>query len=256
MESQNKDDFISKSILDFTSSWAERRGIESIDRNAVVTFIRVPLDRLSDVLSATAIETHRDVVGSEIEFESDYVFTYQIVGQAWSMIIFDQSSDLIPTEKQLSKQLGQPAIVLTVSDCMGTIGYFLYEDGEIIEEFSGEEGDVLSDLTDDTNSPGKRYVLSPELKYPEYKQSAYFWSQRRHVTAEEIGNIWDFPEQFMIEYKAYDPDIDLFYLLGEDFPEHRHRYQVQNPGFTLILDEREITSVPDLVRVDYFRFGA
>ncbi|MHC5718669.1 MAG: hypothetical protein ACYTX0_43020 [Nostoc sp.] len=38
-------------------------------------------------------------------------------------------------------------------------------------------------------------------------------------------------------------------------------YRVLNPGFTLVLGyeedgrSQEITSVPDLVRVDYFRFG-
>jgi hypothetical protein len=39
------------------------------------------------------------------------------------------------------------------------------------------------------------------------------------------------------------------------------RYRVQNPGFCLVLGydadgrSQEIISVPDLVRVDYFRFG-
>ncbi|MFN6465298.1 MAG: hypothetical protein RMZ41_026235 [Nostoc sp. DedVER02] len=41
---------------------------------------------------------------------------------------------------------------------------------------------------------------------------------------------------------------------------HGDRYQVQNPGFGLVLGydtdgrRREVISVPDLVRVDYFRF--
>jgi hypothetical protein len=95
----------------------------------------------------------------------------------------------------------------------------------------------------------------------EAQQTAYFWSRRRQVTAEEIGNVWNFPCQLMLDYDAFDPAIDSEYLLGEYSLKHGDRYRVQNPGFTLVLGyeadgrRQEITSVPDLVRVDYFRFG-
>ncbi|MEH2143046.1 hypothetical protein [Nostoc sp.] len=204
-----------------------------------------------------------------------FVFAYQLVGHPWSIMISGdlsypsilESSELA----QLSKQLGQAVITLLVSDGTGEIGYDLFEGGELVEYFRGSDGE----LTDHSNEYGiqsQLYLLSPYLddeleddveedEDSEAQQTAYFWSRRRQVTAEEIGNIWDFPRQLMFDYDAFDPAIDSRYLLGEYSQRRGDRYRVQNPGFSLILgyeaDGRSqiITSVPDLVRVDYFRFG-
>jgi hypothetical protein len=60
----------------------------------------------------------------------------------------------------------------------------------------------------------------------------------------------------MRECGAYDPAIDAGYLLGSYSPKRGGRYQVQNLGVTLVLSgSQKVTSVPKLVRVDYFRFG-
>jgi hypothetical protein len=246
-------------IANFTRPWSERRGIGSTDRNSLVVLVRVPLDRLSDALAASALETRRDVLGSEIEILGKFQFACQIVGQVWSLLVSDEIVE--PSEAQLSKQLGQPVIQLGVSDTTGTIGYLLFEDGAIVEYFAGSEGELEDEFAiDDANRYGlslQTYIFSPyHDEDPEAKQSAYFWSSRRNVTVEEIGDIWDFAEQFILEYEAYDPAIDVSYLLGEYSPRRGRRYRVQNPGFTLGLPTgQQITSVPDLVRVDYFRFG-
>jgi len=70
---------------------------------------------------------------------------------------------------------------------------------------------------------------------PEAVQTAYFWSRRRQVTAEEIGNLWHFADQLLLEYDAFDPAIDPGYLLG-GYPETGKRYRVQNQGFSSILE--------------------
>jgi hypothetical protein len=73
----------------FTRPWASRRSIRSIDRNATVVLVKAPLDSLSDVLATTAIETRRNILGSEIELLGYFKLAYQIVGQAWSIIVPD-----------------------------------------------------------------------------------------------------------------------------------------------------------------------
>ncbi|QMS90360.1 hypothetical protein HUN01_23270 [Nostoc edaphicum CCNP1411] len=261
--------FIREAVENFTRPWPQRRGIESIDRNAAVVLVKVPLNQLSDALAEKAIESQRNVMGSEIEVSGAFVFAYQLVGHPWSIMISgDLSYPSILESSEfalLSKQLEQTVIMLLVSDSAGEISYDLFEGGELVEYFRGSDGE----LTDDSNKYGiqsQRYLLFPypdeleEDEDSEAQQTAYFWSRRRQVTAEEIGNIWDFARQLMLDYDAFDPAIDSSYLLRE-YSLRAGRYQVQNPGFTLVFGyekdgrSQEVTSVPDLVRVDYFRFG-
>jgi hypothetical protein len=262
LEKQKVDDRqANDAAADFTRPWSQRRGIESIDRNAEVILVRVPLNQLSDALAASAIETRRDVLGSEIEISGHFVFTYQIVGQIWSIMVSDGVREPgrvaevpVPSPAQLSKQLGQPVIVLNISDTSGVIGYNFFKDGEVVEYFAGAE-DESTDWSDSYAS-AQRYVLSPYPEDdPEAKQVAYFWSRRRQVTAKEIGSIWGFTDQFMRESDAYDPAIDSWHLLEYSI-KRGGRYRVQIPSFTSVneVGQKE-ESVPDLVRVDYFRFG-
>jgi hypothetical protein len=236
-------------ISDFTRPWSTRKGIESTDRNAILMLARVPLKQLTDVLATRAIKTHRNVMGSKIKLSDGFVFAFQLVGHSWSIMIEGGDASKVPSSAQLSKQLGQPVITLIMSDTSSIISYSLSEGGEIVEFFSGEEHD-----SGESSEGLQRYVLSP---YPNSKQVAYFSSRRRQVTAKDIGNIWDFAEKFMRESDAYDPGIDIDYLVGRYLWERGREYRIQNPGFTLVLgsaDRRKVKSVPELVGVDYFRF--
>ncbi len=260
----------------FTRPWSERRGIETIDRNAEVFLIKVPLNELSDVLAAQAIESRRDVMGSEIEISGAFVLAYQLAGQSWSIMVegyvpgYSQPLVLQPNRlAQLSEQLQQPVIRLQVSDTGGTIGYDLFEHGEWVEYFRG--GDVSPEAPEQTEIQPQRYVITsrPSVEIegidPAWlvsEQTAYFWSRRRQVTAEEIGDIWQFAYQLLLDYDAFDPALDDNYFLGRySTLRPGDRYRVQNPGITMVLgydsqmNRREVTSVPDLVRVDYFKFG-
>ena len=247
---------------DFTKPWAERRGIECIDRNAIATLVRVPLDRLTDLLAQRAIKTHRDVVGLEIELNDNFAFAFQIVGQDWSILLTHESANsegiresLILSEAELSLCLNQPVIYLTISDTCGSIGFFLDENGKNVESFAGDEGELEKESSEQDPS-SKTYILTPDPDDLEYKQTAYFNSERRQVTAEEIGNIWNFAERLMCEAEAYDPGIDIGYLVDEYDWERGEKYKIQNPGFTLhFANGDSVGAIPELVRVDYFNFG-
>lgn len=124
----------------FTRPWSERRGIEHFDRNSSITLVRVPLDQLSDFLATRAVETQRDVLGTEIELSSLFGFAYQLTGHDWSIMLWDYTvlpnpaaGLSIPREAQLSQTLQQPVIALTVSD--SSIAYRLFERGDMTEYF-------------------------------------------------------------------------------------------------------------------------
>lgn len=252
----------------FTRPWSERRGIETIDRNDRVVLVKAPLEMLTNVLANRALEVRRDVLGSEIKVSGSFSFAFQLVGHPWSIMVYDEmiEPDRVtvsppPTEAQLSKALGKPVIDLSISDTTGSIGYILFEDGKVVEYFWGLEGDVTEEISE-YGLPIQRYLLSPSPQlYPEAKQTVFFGSRRRQVSAKTMGDIWEFAERFLIENDAFDPAINASYLLGA-FPLKRgNRSRVQNPGFVLIPgydaagNAQEVMSVPDLIQVDYFRFG-
>ncbi len=252
----------------FTRPWSERRGIETIYRNDRVVLVKTSLKMLTNVLANRALEVRRDVLGSEIKVSGYFRFAFQLVGHPWSIMVHDEiiEPDRVaispaPTEAQLSKALGQPVIDLSISDTTGSIGYTLFEDGEVTEFFWGLEGDVTEEISE-YGLPIQRYLLSPSPQlYPEARQTVFFGSRRRQVSAKAMGDIWEFAERFLIENDAFDPAINASYLLGA-FPLKRgNRYRVQNPGFVLITgydadgNDQKVVSVPALVQVDYFRFG-
>jgi len=264
-------------IASFTRPWSERRGIETIDRNAEVALVRTPIDNLSNVLATRAIETRRDAIGSEIEILGAFALAYQLVGQSWSIVVgayfseygFQQVTH--PNQlAQFSRQLNQPVIRLLVSDTAGSIGYDLFENGELVEYFRGAEQSVIFELNEyEYGIQPEQYTWFPSLEEieedgyasDEIKQVAYFWSSCRQVAQEQTNNIWDFVTQLLLDYDAFDPALDdRYFLKGSSTLRRGDRYQVQNPGITLVIGydqerrRREVTSVPNLVRVDYFRF--
>ncbi|MBC7969926.1 MAG: hypothetical protein H7Z11_07350 [Verrucomicrobia bacterium] len=267
----------------FTRPWSKRRGIETIDRNAEVILVKASLDGLSAVLAAQAIESRQNVVGSQIEIQGAFVLAYQLVGQSWSIMVegyvpaYGSPSVFHSSQlAQLSKHLNQPIIRLLVSDTGSHIGYDLYEHGALVEYFRGTEENDTRDSNGYgiqpqhylvTSRPSAEAIAKLNLVMKDInpdslvsEQTAYFWSRRRQVTAGEIGNIWQFPNQLLLDYDAYDPALgDRYFLGGYSTLRQGDRYRVQNQGITMSLRydregrKREVTSVPDLVRVDYFR---
>ena len=246
----------------FTRPWSTRRGSEHITRNANILLVRVSIEEFSAALADLAVESQIDVLGSEIRVSYPSSFAFQIVGQNWS--ILTPAYDLKQSDIEgISKQFQEPLINLSMSDTSGYIGYRLYESGELVEQFDGDGGEVDPETL---NLQTQKYELYPCPEDPEGEaQLVYFWSSRRTVTVEEIGNIWDFPDRLLVEFEAYDPDINSDCFSNDYFlAGYRHfgvgplpeTWRVQNPGHTMVMDgSRQITAVPDFVRVDYFVFA-
>jgi hypothetical protein len=170
-----------------------------------------------------------------------------------TVVTTDWNSSLLEraTLAQLSKELGHPVIVLEVGE--GEIGYDWFEAGALVEHFEGHEGEPYEEHRTE-GLQTQQYVLAPHPEDPTAFQTAYFWSSRRSITAREIGNIWNFVDQLLYEAEAFDPAIDYEYLLGTYNPRRDGSYRVQNPGFITVYPSGEEMFVPDLGRVDYFRF--
>jgi hypothetical protein len=97
-------------------------------------------------------------------------------------------------------------------------------------------------------------------EHDNYAETVNFWSSRRQFVESPFPDIWNFTRQFLIDNDVFDPAIDAEYLLGGSWLKRGNRYRVVNPGFiSKTFDpsgkSQEIISVPDLVRIDYFRFG-
>lgn len=261
----------------FTLPWAERRGIESVDRNAEVFLVRAPLDDLFDALSEQAIESRKDVLGTEIEVLGDFILSYQIVGQTWSLIVKGYVLEgnyysVLQTDElaQLSRRLQHPVIYLRMSDTVGEIGYDLFEDGELIEYLHEGELSFESPTPSEVQSQQSSTTLDLDMESGGIDfedlgsyQSLCFWSRRRQLTIEEIDNIWDFVYQLIEDYDAYDPALSCEYFFNKyDAFRLGDRHHVQNPGITMGFgfdregQAQEAKDIPDLFRVDYFRFGS
>ncbi|NJN91529.1 MAG: hypothetical protein HC878_14960 [Leptolyngbyaceae cyanobacterium SL_5_14] len=236
-----------------TRPWSEKRGIESIDHQHQIILVRVPLDILFTALEDRAIASQQDVLNSEIEISGPFAFAYQIPGQDWSVVTTGWNSSLLEraTLAQLSEELGHPVIVLEVGE--GEISYDWFEAGALVEHFVGQEGEPYEEYKTE-GLQTQQYVLAPDPEDPAAFQTVHFWSSRRSITAKEIGNIWNFVEKLLFDAEAFDPAIDYEYLLGTYSPKQGNFYRVQNPGFIRVYPSGEETFVPDLGRVDYFKF--
>ena len=110
----------------FTRPWSERRGIETLARNANILLARIPIEQLSKSVADLAVEWFPNVLGKEIKIIRNSLssFAFQIVGQNWSLLtpVRLKQNDI----EQLSKQFQQPLIELNISDTCGYICYSLY----------------------------------------------------------------------------------------------------------------------------------
>ncbi|NEQ45565.1 MAG: hypothetical protein F6K00_19290 [Leptolyngbya sp. SIOISBB] len=255
--------WLQESEAHFTRPWSERRGIEHFDRNDTVTLVRVPLDQLSDFLATRAVETQRDVLGNEIELSGLFGFAYQLTGHDWSMMIWDHTvlpnlaaEILIPKEAQLSESLQQPVVTLTFSN--DSVAYRLFERGQMTEYF-WETWDETVECPDFPNVPAQRYDLSLHSAFTSEagNLTICFGSTHHPLPLEATESLRSLPNRLICESGAYDPGIGLNYLLGTNRLVRGNRHTVQNPGFsiTLVFSDQEITTVPDLARVDYFKFA-
>ena len=241
-------------------------GLSRWESHSGAILVNASIDELANALSSISIETKQNVIGSEIKASGGFLLTYQLIGHSWSAVLpgltyFQQQAErcLRPGAAAISKIIERPVINLRVSDTAGFISYQYFKNGELVEYFSGSEEEDPFTQEHEVDVDAQYYELRP---YPEeYEeeppliQKVRFWSRDRQLTAQDISNIWSFPDQFLRENDAYDPAIDSRYFLRTYSLDQNKRHLVQNPGQTLVTGQEEITAIPEFVRVDYFRFG-
>jgi len=239
-----------QSATPWGTPWESMRGSWTTDYNNSLTLIRAPIDDVVDALADRTERWERDVLGRDIVLgEQGGAFVFRLRGHSWTEAVLEPpylrrvrferiDRALKPIwslgEQALSRLLKTRVIPYSVSDTSGYIGYSLYENGELLEKLSALEGG--SDL--------------PEANT--------FSSILRGLKRDDISNIWAFTRQFLIDEDAFDPGIDFAYFLGrwrgDVLAGDRHR--IVNPGFTFMMPDGPVVSVPPIERIDYLVLAA
>jgi len=222
--------------------WETRRGVETIDYNNNLLLIRAPVDDVAQALADRTERWERDVVGREIVLGQFGAFVFRLRGHAWTVVIPEFRTELqgwallIGISEQtraLSSLLRTRAIYYWVGNTSATVGYELYENGELLEKLIATEGGS----PDDT-----------------------FSSRLRNLKRQDIGNIWRFTDRFLVEQDAFEPGISFEYFIDQtEYRRRRERYRpgdrvrIVNDGFSMWMPDgsRSTPSIPPIERVDY-----
>ncbi|PSM47193.1 hypothetical protein C7Y66_20980 [Chroococcidiopsis sp. CCALA 051] len=197
----------------------QKRGIESIDLNQTFVFVKAPIESVASafVRVRQANRWEQDVYDREIVTTGQGFIVFQFREQTWTSIYnFGFVPGCTPLEKKdaqtLSSLLQTRTVYYRVSDTGGYIGYELYENGNFIEMLDFEE-DI----------------------------SFYFQSQNRQLRREDMGSVYGFIYDFMVEQDIYIPAI--------------RRVENQQGYVRLLGPELENLERSDFERIDYLTLG-
>lgn len=215
--------------------WESRRGLRNIDYNNQVIFVHASMDDMASALAGRTERWERDVLGREVVLTYNSALVFGLREHAWTILVHAPSSFLWD-ERAMSDLLKVRVISYAVSDTTASVGYALYEKGELLEQFDAVEGD--SGRPDD---------------------SSRFTSSLRALKLEDIGNIWEFTHQFLVDQDVLEPGINFEYFLSPSpsLPLGRGataRAHIVNPGFSMIMPggTRTAPDVPPIERVDHW----
>jgi len=228
-----------QSATPWGTPWESMRGSWTTDYNNSLTLIRAPIDHVIDALANRTERWETDVLGRDIVLgEQGGAFVFRLHGHGWTEAVLERPKPLKPIwsigEQALSRLLKTRVILYSVSDTSGYIGYSLYENGELLEKLSALEGGS------------------------EVPEANTFSSSLRDLKRDDISNIWAFTRQFLVDEDAFDPGIDFAYFLGRwrgDVPAG-DRHRIVNPGFTFMMPDGPVVSVPPIERIDYLALAA
>jgi len=222
--------------------WESRRGRETIDYNNNLLLIRASIDDVARALADRTERWERDVVGREIVLGQLGAFVFRLRGHAWTVVVLEARSEwqgwtllsgINEQTRALSGLLKTRAIYYWVGDTTGTVGYGLYENGELLENLGATEGGS----PDDT-----------------------FSSRLRKLKRRDIRNIWSFTHQFLVDQDAFEPGISFQYFIDHteyqrrrEPPQPGDRVRIVNDGFSVWRYDgsRSPPSIPPIERVDY-----
>jgi hypothetical protein len=221
--------------------WESRRGRQTIDYNNNLLLVRAPIDDVAQALADRTERWERDVVGREIVLGQFGAFVFRLRGHSWTVVVPEVRpsewqgwallTGIVEQTRALSGLLKTRAIYYWVGDTSGTVGYVLYENGELLEKFSGTEGGS----PDDT-----------------------FSSRLRDPKRRDLRKIWDFSYQFLVDQDAFEPGITFEYFIDySGYQRHTHqpgdRVRIVNEGFSWWMPDgsRSQPSIPPIEQVDY-----
>ena len=197
----------------------QKRGIESIDLNQTFVFVKAPIETVASafVRVRQADRWEQDVYDREIVTTGQGFIVFQFQEQTWTSIYnFGFVPSCTPLDKKdaqtLSSLLQTRTVYYRVSDTGGYIGYELYENGNFIETLDFEE-DI----------------------------SFYFQSQNCQLQREDMGSVYGFIYDFMVEQDIYIPAI--------------RRVENQQGYVRLLGPELENLERSDFERIDYLTLG-
>src|SRR5215468_239252 len=131
-----------QSATPWGTPWESMRGSWTTDYNNSLTLIRAPIDHVVDALANRTERWERDVLGRDIVLgEQGGAFVFRLRGHTWTEVVLEPLKPIWSLgEQALSRLLKTRVIPYSVSDTSGSIGYRLYENGELLEELSALEG--------------------------------------------------------------------------------------------------------------------
>ncbi|NJO52450.1 MAG: hypothetical protein HC840_27050 [Leptolyngbyaceae cyanobacterium RM2_2_4] len=214
-----------ESSMNFLRPWSTRRGIETTDYNNFVILVRAGLSSLADFLSARAVETVPDPIGQTVTVGNENAFAFQLQEHPWSIVIGTSALEQLPVP--LSQTLGVDVIAYTCSDTAGCIGYELYRQGTVVEEYAAGSDEPL-----------------------------HFHSDIRQVDDMLLEDCYAFIEEFFLDHDAYEPGISYQQFFDIAYPQFRLQpnstVTIRSPEFRLVLPGgSDAVSVPEFERV-YF----
>jgi hypothetical protein len=215
------------SVARAETPWENRRGFETTDYNNSLVLIRASIDEVGNALADRTERWEQNVLGKEIIVNEQGAFIFRLRGHNWTEVVIEPFP-AGPWEQELSSRLATSVISYAVSDTTGSIGYRLYEKGELLEQL---------DATD--NGSG-----GPD-------NDTRFSSRLRSLKRGDMKDIWRFTEKFLVDQDAFEPGINFTYFLGRQRYRPGDRLMVGNPGFTLVTGQQSVVSIPPIERVDY-----
>ena len=220
------------SVARAETPWENRRGFETIDYNNSCVLIRASIDEVGNALADRAERWEQNVLGKEIVVDKEGAFIFRLRGHSWTEVVIEPFPPET-WEQELSSRLATSVISYAVSDTTGSIGYRLYEKGELLEQL---------DATDNGSGGAD--------------SDTRFSSRLRSLKRGDMKDIWRFTEKFLVDQDAFEPGINFTYFLGRKSYRPGDRIMVVNPGFTLVTGQQSVVSTPPIERVDYLALRA
>jgi hypothetical protein len=208
----------------FTRPWPERRGNEGYDGNYWISAVLAPPDVVTAKLAPARAGVVHEAIGREVPAAARWMFVVRIQGQPSTLVMpgaLSLDSAVVDDLNDLSRGRGTRVLHFSASDTMGSLEYWLVENGTEVERLVAWNDQVES------------------------------FHSSRGTEAPPPGAIFPFVSDVCRALDFYLPAFSGDYFVGHE-PAPRGPWPVRNPGQVLVLrGRRTVTTVPPFETVDY-----